>query len=465
MDLPTSMPISLPRRFELAGLAGELWEPARYKVLYGGRGGGKSYLVADLLLLAGVVKRERILCAREIQTSIKESVHRLLVDRMSELGLRQFYRVLSDRIEGANGTVFLFKGLRHNVDNLKSMAGLTKVWVEEAQSVAEASWATLIPTVREPGSEIWLTLNPGRRSDATSQRFLLNPPKNAFIRQINWNDNPHFPETLNQERLADKAARADTYAHVWEGAFDTVGARALIPYAWIEAAVGLAEELGLKIDGRRYAALDVAGSDKTGDANALALRHGISLAGLETWNGLDTSATTQRAVRAAHTFGALECYYDAIGLGEGVTGEWAAMRRRGDTPEHQSWHPWNGSATVLTPEARLEPDNPHSPTHGDQYENLKAQGWFALRRRFWEAYKARTGQAYDDDLLISLPPDVPGLERLMAELAQPQQTLSHRGKTQVDKQPDGAPSPNLADAVMMAFWPCRAPTYDMAVLG
>lgn len=207
-------------RIKLPRWAKPLRDPARYKILHGGRGGGKSYAVADQLLIDAVTMPHRVLCAREYQASIKDSVHRLLADRIDTLGLSNFYEVQRDAIYGRNGTAFIFRGVRHNVQSIKSMTGITRVWVEEAQTVSEESWRILIPTIRDEGSEIWLTLNPHRKEDATSQRFIEKPPAGAINIRINWDDNPYFPETLDQERKRDQD-RLDpaTYAHIWEGAY------------------------------------------------------------------------------------------------------------------------------------------------------------------------------------------------------------------------------------------------------
>ena len=197
-----------------------LFKPARYKVLAGGRAGGKSYAVADALLIEGAQSPHRILCAREYQASIKDSVHRLLEDRIDALGLRGVYDVQRDTIIGRNGTTFIFRGVRHNVQSIKSMTGLTRVWVEEAQTVSEESWRILIPTIRDEGSEIWMTLNPSRKEDATSQRFLENPPEGAVLIRVNMDDNPFKPQTVIAERERDRQ-RLDpaTYAHIWEGEY------------------------------------------------------------------------------------------------------------------------------------------------------------------------------------------------------------------------------------------------------
>lgn len=229
--------IKLPR------WAKDLAKPKRYKVLWGGRGGGKSYAIADQLLIDGIQSPQRILCAREYQASIKDSVHRLLADRIDHWGLGAFYDVQRDTIIGRNGTSFIFRGVRHNVQSIKSMSGLTRVWVEEAQTVSEESWRILIPTVRDEGSEIWLSLNPNRKEDATSQRFIETEPDDCLKIKINWDGNPHFPDTLDKERRRDRE-RLDpaTYSHIWEGEYlensraqilsDKIAVRDFTPADW-----------------------------------------------------------------------------------------------------------------------------------------------------------------------------------------------------------------------------------------
>lgn len=192
-------------------------KPHRYKVFYGGRGSGKSQTVARYLLLAGKEEKMRILCCREFQTSIKESVKQLLEDLIIEMDLSAFYTVQTTEIRGINGTSFVFAGLHHNIANIKSMHDVKKCWVEEAQTVSDASWSILIPTIRSEGSEIILTLNPELEEDPTYQRFIVNPPTDALILKVNYHDNPYFPEVLRKEMEDLKAKDYPAYLNVWEG--------------------------------------------------------------------------------------------------------------------------------------------------------------------------------------------------------------------------------------------------------
>ncbi len=196
-----------------------LFWPKRYKVMHGGRGGGKSWAVARALLTLGMNNPLRILCAREIQKSMRDSVHRLLKDQISALGMEDFYEVLDTEIRGENGTLFVFSGLQaHTVDSIKSFEGCDIVWVEEAHGVSKKSWDVLTPTIRKEGSEIWLTLNPDMDTDETYVRFIATQSDDTWVCEVNWRDNPWFPAVLEQERL--KALRSlprDDYEHIWEG--------------------------------------------------------------------------------------------------------------------------------------------------------------------------------------------------------------------------------------------------------
>lgn len=197
-----------------------LFQSARYKVFHGGRGSGKSWGVARALLILARQKKLRILCTREVQKSIKDSVHALLSDQIQALGFGKDFQILETEIRcTATSSVFLFAGLsQHTVESVKSFEGCDIVWVEEAQSVSGKSWDVLTPTIRKPGSEIWITLNPQLESDETYQRFIASPPPDSVVVEMNYTDNPWFPEVLEQERQhAEKTMKREKYAHIWEG--------------------------------------------------------------------------------------------------------------------------------------------------------------------------------------------------------------------------------------------------------
>lgn len=191
---------------------------ARFKVLYGGRDGAKSWSIARMLLARGRAKEERILCTREVQKSIAESVHQLLKDQISVLGLEDFYDVQQNYIRGANGTQFSFHGLSgQTASSIKSFEGTTICWVEEAQTISKRSWDLLEPTIRAPGSEIWASFNPEMDTDETYKRFVINPPPDAIVTKIGWEDNPWRSTVLDAARERMRAEAPEDYAHIYGG--------------------------------------------------------------------------------------------------------------------------------------------------------------------------------------------------------------------------------------------------------
>lgn len=215
-----------------------LFRPKRTKVLYGGRGAGRSWGVARAFLLMGTERPIRILCCRELQNSIIESVHKLLSDQIEALGLSGFYQIQQNKIIGANGTTFSFEGIKNNTTKIKSYEGIDYCWVEEANKVSKMSWGILIPTVRKLGSEIWLTFNPELDTDYTYTRFVKDPELRRMtavsqtdaLRQLVWHesdtslvlkmtyaDNPWFPEVLRTELEQEKKRDYDSYLNIWEG--------------------------------------------------------------------------------------------------------------------------------------------------------------------------------------------------------------------------------------------------------
>jgi phage terminase large subunit len=210
--------LSDPVKFQFPEAFGPLFKPHRYKVFYGGRGGAKSWAFARALLLEGADRPLRILCAREVQRSIKDSVHKLLGDQIEALGLGAFYEVLQNEIRGANGTEIVFSGLSSQTrESIKSFEGVDICWVEEAQVVSKRSWEILIPTIRKEASEIWASFNPELDTDDTYRRFVVRKPTDAVVVKVNWSDNPWFPSVLKQEMEDLKASDPDAYEHVWEG--------------------------------------------------------------------------------------------------------------------------------------------------------------------------------------------------------------------------------------------------------
>lgn len=210
-----ALELELPDK-ALATLFPDEWK--RFKVLYGGRDGAKSWSIARALLARGVAKTERILCVREVQKSIADSVHQLLRDQITALGLDGFYTVKENSITGKNGTQFAFRGLsKETALSLKSFERPTLCWIEEAQAITRTSWNVLEPTIRAEKSEIWVSFNPQLDTDFIYKEFVLNTPPEAIVTPISWEDNPWRSKVLDKRREQMKLENPEEYAHIYGG--------------------------------------------------------------------------------------------------------------------------------------------------------------------------------------------------------------------------------------------------------
>lgn len=190
---------------------------SRYKVLYGGRGSGKSYAIANFLIAESFKRAIRVLCCRELQNSIRDSVHRLLYDRILDLGFEEFFEITQDSVKNIYGSEFIFKGIKNNPSTIRSMQGIDYVWCEEAENISEESWDILTPTIREEDSEILVSFNPESENSATYRRFIKSPREDVVLGFLNWSDNAYFPSVLQRDMEFDKRNDYDKYLHIWEG--------------------------------------------------------------------------------------------------------------------------------------------------------------------------------------------------------------------------------------------------------
>lgn len=196
-----------------------LWQPARYKIYHGGRGSAKSWSIASYLILSAMQRKEKILCAREYMNSIGESVHALLSQTIDRYQLNPYFTVQQNSIScPSRRSEFIFKGLAQSLDSVKSMEGVTKVWLEECNSVTKKSWETLVPTIRAKGSEIIGSYNPDDEKDYIHSLFVMNPPPpGSIVQQVNFPDNCFFPDVLRTEMEHCKATDFQKWRHVWMG--------------------------------------------------------------------------------------------------------------------------------------------------------------------------------------------------------------------------------------------------------
>lgn len=196
--------------------------PVRFRVAKGGRGSGKSHCFAEALIERAAQKKTRILCAREIQKSIRDSVKALLTKKIKELGYESEFNVLDTEIRHSNGSLITFVGLRSNIESVKSTEDVDICYVSEARTVSQTSWDVLTPTIRNVGSEIWCDYNPEDPKDPVDAKFSGDAvPPGSIVRHINYTENPFFPDVLRVEMEWDKSRDIEKYNHVWLGLHKT----------------------------------------------------------------------------------------------------------------------------------------------------------------------------------------------------------------------------------------------------
>lgn len=198
-----------------------LWLPKRHIALHGGRGGAKSRSIASALVIQAAQGHHRILCGREVQRSIKDSVKRLLDDEIGRLGLSDRFTSTETEIRGPNDSLFLFAGIKGNATGIKSIEGITDFWAEEAQTFSQPSIDTVVPTIRAPGSRLIWSWNPDQPTDPVDAMFRgeNGPPPDSYVLEVNYDENPWFPEVLRVEMEYMRGRDFDKYRHIWLGQY------------------------------------------------------------------------------------------------------------------------------------------------------------------------------------------------------------------------------------------------------
>lgn len=435
-----------------------LIHPKRIKCFFGGRGAAKSEEYAEKLVYFAWAHGDKILCGREFQNSIEDSSYALIVSKIDKMGLRPFFDIQATAIYGRNGSCFKFVGLARNIESLKSKFGYTKVWIEEAETVTEKTWKTLIPTVRAADSEIWISFNPDESEAATYQRFVapyidainqngVYEDDYIYVRKVSYRDNPYFPETLRIEMERDKKANYKKYLHIWEGECNADYDDSIIEGAWVDAAIDSHLRLKYTTRGERVAAFDPA--DGGSDAKALVLRHGMLVERVKKWTHGDIDDAIAIAFDDAFEYRADVFVYDSIGVGAGVK---VGLKER--IANRNVVVQGFGAGDMPYPGIYKE-DKPNA----DVFRNLRAQGWWLLRDRFENTYKAvEKGEYINPVDLISLSSgiDRKDLDSLKAELVRQQRKRTAGSRliqliSKDEMRAKGIPSPNMADALMTSF--------------
>jgi len=367
-----------------------------YKAAHGGRGSAKSRTISGSLVLKASQENRFILCAREIQKSIKESSKKIIEDQIKRFGLESLYKTTEYDIKNIhNGSRFIFMGLSRNLDDVRSIEGLTDVWIEEAQNTTMNSIETVDNTIRADDGELWFSWNPKYANAAVDQFFRgeNGPPPNSCVVEMNWRDNRWFPERLEIKRQWDKLNNP-RYLNIWEGKYLTEGeAFQVLPYDKLLKCVDAHIKLGIDVNGIRHAGLDIA--DEGNDTNAWACRKGPLLEMVDEWNVKFLHMTAAKADFRNKQHGALRMYYDASGMGAGIKSDLSRIPRNpedGTGPEAKKFIPFHFGGRVQGGDRPYIKAGKVKILNKDFFYRVNAQAWWNLRLRLEQTMLALDGQ-------------------------------------------------------------------------
>ncbi len=438
--------------------------PASGRVLYGGRISSKSWDAGGFAIFLASTLRVRFLCCRQFQNKIAESVYTLLKIQIERFGLTPEFDITDRAIQHkTTGSNFVFYGLARNLQEIRSLEDIDVCWLEEAHLLTKDQWEVLEPTVnRKEGSQTWLIFNPLFASDFTYQRFVVNPPPDYIVRKINYDENPFISQTALKLIERTRAESEEDYRHIYLGEprEDTEGT--VIKRSWIEAAIDAHIKLGFEATGRKIIGFDVADDGEDACANVYA--HGSVAYWSDEWRAredelLKSCTRTYLAALERDT----EIRYDCIGVGASAGAKFDELNQVRDKHLRRRYAKFNAGAAVERPEEYYVSDRQDRIKNKDYFCNLKAQAWWQIADRFRNTYNAiNRGEKFRDDDLISISSDMPHLEKLKTELSTPKRDFDKNGRVKVESKEDLAkstrvggavPSPNLADAFVMAFAP------------
>ncbi|MDA8485859.1 PBSX family phage terminase large subunit [Pseudomonas resinovorans] len=440
----------------------EFWTtPARNRILYGGRMSSKSWDAAGFATYLANTYRLRFLCARQFQNKIEESVYSLLKGQIDRFGLKNRFRVLDSKIlNRRTGSEFLFYGLWRHIDEIKSLEGVDVLWIEEAHNLTAEQWEILEPTIRKAHSQVWITFNPKLATDFVYKRFVVNPPPNTIVRQINFDENPFLSDTalavIDAARLEDE----EDFGHIYLGIPRDDDDQSIIKRSWLMAAIDAHKTLGIEPAGAKRLGFDVADSGL--DKCAQVYAHGSLASWSDEWKAAEDELlkSTTRVWTEARDREA-DITYDSIGVGAGCGAKFIELNKaNGGRILHAKF---NAGGGVYRPEATYK----HGTKNQDMFANIKAQAWWLVADRLKNTYNAvKNGHQFEQSEMIFIDSSMPNLERLIDELATPKKDYDNAGRVKVESKKDLAnpkreggavPSPNLADAFIMAFAPGRQP--------
>jgi len=421
--------------------------PVTMRVLHGGRMSSKSHDAAGMAIARANHHEERFLCTRMYQNRIADSVYTLLKDKISYFGLDNNFKVYADAIEHkTNGSLFRFYGISRNIEEIKSFEGATVWWNEESHNLTKKMFTTIRPTVmRNPGAEMWFTLNGQLVSDYSWQRLVESPPKGALVRLINYPENPFLTESAIRDIEAEFEEDPELAEHIYLGVPLADDSNSIIKRTWINACIDAHLKLDIDMTGACTVGYDVA--DCGEDRNCATRFDGSIAVHLDAWKAAEDELDKSSLRAFGHVINNGLLSYDSIGVGAGVG---AVLKKAGK----KNYSKFQAGGAVFNPDKLYAP----GITNKSKFENLKAQAWRDVADRMRNTYNAiNNGKQYKPDELISISSDINHLESLKSELCAPHADYSKRGLDIVESKKDVKKrlekSHDLADSFVMAACP------------
>lgn len=451
--------------FKLNPYLKDFWrEQKTVKVLYGGRASSKSHDAAGFLIFLAQKIKIRVCCARQFQNKIQESVYTLLKNKIEEGGFNHKFDLTQSTIEcPSTGSEFLFYGLARNISEVKSLEGIDILYIEEAHNLTKEQWDILDATIRKQGSQIWIIFNPNFISDFVYQQFIINTPKNCLKKQINYDNNPFLSKTMIEKIEQKKFEDEKDFAHIYLGEPKEDNEKVIIKRSWVNAAIDAHIKLKIKPKGQKIIAFDVA--DDGEDSNATVYRHGSVVLDLDLWHASEDELikSSKRAYTHALKHKAL-LRYDCIGVGAYVGSKVKEMNDGRKEKQKDCYvvkcEKFDANGSVVNGDKPYieNEENEEIILNSDFFSNKKAQAWWIVAQRFYKTYLAvENGEPFEEDEIISLSSNLENLEDLITELSTPKQDRDANGRVKVESKQDlkkrKVKSPNMADAIIMAFAP------------
>ena len=430
------------------------------RVLKGGRASSKTWDTAGMAVFFASQYKLKFLCMRQFQNKIQESVYSILCIQIERMGYSDEFEILKTSIvHKVTGSSFHFYGIHRNITEIKGFEGADIGWIEEAEGLTKEQWSVIEPTLRKEGAQAWIIYNPKFINDYVETNFKHDPANGTIVEHINYDRNPFLSNTMQRKIDRLKGSDQEEYEHIYLGIPLTDDDRVIIKLSWIEAAIDAHIKLNIEPTGKNRIGYDVA--DSGADKNATVETKGFLTVDAQEWKGGEDELqeSCRRVYNAASISGAL-ITYDSIGVGAGSGSNFKAINidkfgsGRQSEKDYLKYQGFNAGGGVNNPDSHYG-DPADKIINKNHFSNSKAQEWWRIADMFRATYNAVNGKEYDADKLISISSKCGHLAQLKRELSTPRRDFDTGGKVKVESKKDlskrDVPSPNLADAFIMAY--------------